>query len=173
MIFSSLVPTLIKVYLKNIYLYTNEMKLNEGTLFYKNVNGWKHTVPVLFYRNWSRSRWKNYPGQKLEPVKNGPAPEHCRAVCSCTLWMCDNLPILSGSKPSSQPRLIYIYRFKYVSVIYVPVFASRVMYPHRYRYSAAYWIDIFAAVLRSRCRSEPAYFGCSWRRYEGPAPASA
>ena len=39
-----------------------------GMLLNKNFNGWKST----FYRSWSRSRWKNY----LEPVKNGPAPQH-------------------------------------------------------------------------------------------------
>ena len=165
MIFSSLVPTLIKGYLKNIYLYTNKMKLNEGTLFYKNVNGWKHTVPVLFFigtgagaggkttrgRSWSRSKM-----DRLRNTVEQYVLVHCKGAT-----ICRSCPV---AKPSSQPRLIYIYRFKYVSVIYVPVFASRVMDLHRYRYSAAYWIDIFAAVLRSRCRSEPAYFGCSWSR---------
>ena len=33
------------------------------------VETWKPT----FYRSWSWSRWKKYP----EPVKKGPAPQHC------------------------------------------------------------------------------------------------
>ena len=109
-------------------------------------------------RSWSRS--------KMDRLRN-TVEQYVLVHCECAT-ICRSCPV---AKPSSQPRLFYIYRFKYVSVIYVPVFASRVMDPHRYRYSAAYWISIFAAVLRSRCRSEPAYFGCSWRRYEGPASA--
>ena len=39
---------------------------------YKNFN----TVveSLLFYRSWSRSRWKKY--SEPEPVKNGPSPQH-------------------------------------------------------------------------------------------------
>ena len=64
MILSSFIPTLFKGYLKNKYLKINEFfpARKVGCYLKKNLNGWMPT----FYRSW-----------EPEPVKNGPAPQHC------------------------------------------------------------------------------------------------
>ena len=55
-------------------------------MFLKNLNGWKAT----FYRSWRRSRRKKYP----EPVKNGPARQHCFLIWY--LFYLNVLPLLAS-----------------------------------------------------------------------------
>ena len=73
--FSSLVPTLIKGYLKKTNTYKWYFSSEEeGTLFKKILM----VESLLFYRSWSRRRWKKYP----EPVKNGSARNTGYRICT-------------------------------------------------------------------------------------------
>ena len=48
---------------------------------------------LLFYRSWSRSRWKKY--SEPEPVKNGPAPQHWSQRKKYVAWPALELPTSS------------------------------------------------------------------------------